>query len=387
MEDFFFNPTRNTFGVMDVRKSTPSARASMASVRRSTHRSPAMSSSDVFDFQAGKSTPERCITMRSYAEEPSFWRGYLSDEEVASPIGTDDWSSRTSSEHGSPGRESFEDFPEQLAQSHYSVEQRCNKAQVVKLVSVGKPRMVSMPRLIDLPPTAPRLRRVAPLPPLTPDAYVQRTQTAAAASSSPRQRSSRSSMERPMTASAAASFSGHLKEGESARLHPSVPHILTQAKKAVSESVTRQPSHDFLEYDPCPSSSPVTPPPRSPSHRRLFKLSPSFSLHRLGSGLKRRDASEFGIAEEPEPRPEAVQDVAATLAQPLKVVPTPTPRPKLVPRGANERAPLLVLPSCPDDYDCDLAPMQWPLRKELDTRNKLQRRQRSRSAALVTAQA
>jgi hypothetical protein len=105
--------------------------------------------------------------------------------------------------------------------------------------------------------------------------------------------------------------------------------------------------------------------------------------------MKRSTSSEGSIDEEmeaiKEPEPVLVRPSTATLPQAKA-------RAKLVPRGANERAPPLVLPPCPDDYESVRDVTQWPIRKDSGSTAaargpKLHKRQRSMSAAMVSVQA
>ncbi|TKA65548.1 hypothetical protein B0A55_13209 [Friedmanniomyces simplex] len=187
MEDFFCNPTC-TFPMDD------NPRFSMASEPVIVG-SPTMPPSEMFSFKAGVKIPEPSAAIRHFTDEPMFWRGYTSEEDVASPIDTDDvMSFRTTSTLSNTSepaeRTSNASFPEQLAQSCDRVERQCARAQAVTLVPAGKAKVVSMPKVVDVSAT-PRMRRPAPITPMRPPvSRMSRigigSQTSSQASGSPR---------------------------------------------------------------------------------------------------------------------------------------------------------------------------------------------------------
>ncbi|KAK1088017.1 hypothetical protein LTR48_002035 [Friedmanniomyces endolithicus] len=147
---------------------------------------------------------------------------------------------------------------------------------------------------------------------------------------------------------------------------------------------------DFLRYDPYPAlpgEQPTTPPPVSPSRRRLHKLGSSFGLKVFG--MKRTNSSDSSLGD-----PEAMRESdPAASAPPPSLQPlarASSMKPKMIARGANERAPPLVLPPCPETYEDERDLSRWPLRKDssiMGLPSKLHKRQRSMSAALVSVQA
>ncbi len=125
IEDFFCNPTHNFAMEEHPRYSMASEPVLVGS--------PMMPPSEMFSFKAGIKTPEPSAAIRHFTDEPMFWRGYTSEEEVASPIDTDDRSFRTTSTFSvisqPASRMSDASFPEQLAESCERVERQCEKGQ------------------------------------------------------------------------------------------------------------------------------------------------------------------------------------------------------------------------------------------------------------------
>lgn len=398
MEDFFCNPTYSVgmeehphFSMM----SEPVIEGS-----------PTMPPNEMFSFRHGMKTPEPSAAIKHFTEEPTFWRGYTSEEETASPIGNDNMSFRTASTLSAisepASRTSVASFPEELAQSCNRVERQCGRAQAVTLVPAGKAKVVSMPKLVDVS-AVPRLRRPAPITPIRPSSPMNRmeldSQTNSQVSSSPG-----CSTENSPVHTAPSSVAALLTWGKSVRQRPSLPNL--QAPPRFQSSVPHYNSAsrvvrttDFLRHDPYPSTlieEPTTPPPMSPSRRRLHMFGSSIALSVFG--MKRSNSSdsslgELGGAPETGKEPDAVTTglVKALSPQPPQPsVQTPSTKPKMVARGANERAPPLILPPCPETYEDERDVTRWPLRKDssmIGLPTKLHRRQRSMSAALVSVQA
>jgi hypothetical protein len=361
--------------------------------------SPATPSQDFFSFKARRKTSESMESIRHYTDEPNFWRGYTSEEEVASPVDTDELSFRTtSSAASSPCPSSHESFPEQLAISCNKVERQCNRAQAVTLRSAGKAKVVSMPKLVDVtatPRSQPSSRGSSARAPISRMHRLTMVDNAHVQSSPPWSQPFSSPPSSPPQ-----SVARVVSRGRSVRPQPSLPNLQatarTQASTPRSTPEQRLPSSaSFLMYDPFPSSlrntptTPTSPPPTSPSRRRLHKFSSSIGLNVFGKGIKQSTSSGSSIDEDfeavKEPEPILVRPSSATVARPPS-------RAKLVPRGANERAPPLILPPCPDDYESVRDTTQWLFRKDAATNAmsrepKWHKRQRSVSAALVSAQA
>ena len=424
MDDFFINPT-NKMDEKDnhLRSSTPFENPM-----------PVTPPSELFTIKPGKKTPEPSATIKDFIDEPIFWRGYTSDEEVASPIDNDDYSfhSRSSSDDfaGALDEASISDYH---AQTCDNAQQPCSQAQTVQLVSAGKAKVVSMPKLVDVS-SAKKIEKPLscctirpPLPKMnktTISGCDIRTKVSLSASSlssghcSPASPPPSSSVEQTSRKKIvrrkanvlrfqAGSCSG---SSQSTNSRPKTP---PQAQRAVPLEHDRFPS-----YAPSPSSV-----SHSPVRRRMPKLSSSFSLRGLGRGMRRSNESDDGTREDVElskqtqptvtsPRAPNV-DLRPRMAGSSKPAAMPPemsdmfissitaskPMMKMIPRGADERAPPIVLPPCPDDYsdDDEVFTAQWPPRKDsipsvgpVDTGTRtptIQRRRRSLSAAVVTAQA
>ncbi|KAK0264900.1 hypothetical protein LTR91_003616 [Friedmanniomyces endolithicus] len=390
IEDFFCNPTHNFAMEEHPRYSVASEPVIVGS--------PTMPPNEMFSFKAGIKTPEPSAAIRHFTDEPMFWRGYTSEEEVASPIDTDSRSFRTTSTFSiisqPASRLSEASFPEQLAQSCERVERQCERAQAVTLVPAGKVKVVSMPRLVDVSAT-PRTRRPAPITPIRPPVSRMSRMGISSLASSQASASPRTSTEKSPVSTAPNSVAALLTRGRSVRPRPSLPNLqaTTRFQSGIPHPESRSRvgrTADFLQYDPypsLPSEQPTTPPPVSPSRRRLHKLGSSFALNVFG--MKRTNSSDSSLGDleavkEPEPAASASPPPLQPLAR------TSSAKPKMVARGANERAPPLVLPPCPETYEDERDLSRWPLRKDssiLGLPSKLHKRQRSMSAALVSVQA
>ncbi|KAK4895770.1 hypothetical protein LTR27_006252 [Elasticomyces elasticus] len=388
MEDFLCNPTF-TFA-MEIQP-----RFSMVS-EPAIEGSPTMPSDDMFSWKAGMKTPERPSAVKHFTDEPMFWRGYTSEEEVASPIDNDGMSFRTTSTLSdiseTASRRSRASFPEQLAQNCDRVEQQCNRAQAITLVPAGKVKVVLMPKLVDAP-TTPRMRRPAPITPFRPPVSRMNrmeigSQTSRGVSNSPRTSTEKS----PVPSSVAAL----LTRDRSVRQRPSLPTLAATPRFQSSISGSRPnpgvvKTADFLQHDPYPAvpvDLPITPPPMSPSRRRLHRFGSSIGLGVFG--MRRSNSSDSSLddtletVKALEPRGNALSKPSS----PQKLSRTPSTKPRMVARGANERAPPLILPPCPETYEDERDVTRWPLRKDASVLPmKLHKRQRSMSTALVSVQA
>ncbi|KAK4541067.1 hypothetical protein LTR36_008292 [Oleoguttula mirabilis] len=365
---------------------------------------------EMFSFKPGKKTPEPSATITNFTDEPMFWRGYTSEEEVASPIDDgDDMSFHSDSSDSEPAsRASQASFPEQLAQSCNRVEQQCNRAQAVTLVPAGKAKVISMPRLVDVPAT-PRMRRPATATPLRPPvSRLNRMEIGSQTSSqNSRTNSPRTSGERSPVSTAPSSIAEPPKRVKTVRRRPSLPALSIAARSFgtpdSSPDLARNTRRvDFLDHDPFPSSSAERPTtPMSPSKRRLHKFSSSLSLNVFGRGIRRNNSSDSNVGADlnvvKEPEPILISGAYQAVRSPIRKA---SVKPKMVARGANEREPPLILPPCPEDYDDDdgddkenAGSAPWSSRKEsavhgvmMDQSHKvakLHKRQRSSSAAAM----
>ena len=390
MEDFFFSPTYN----FDMDEHP---RFSMASDMENYRCSPTMPPDDMFSFKAGVKTPEPSAAIRRFTDEPMFWRGYTSDEEVASPIDADDMSFRTTStftDGDRPSRHtSNASFPEKLAQTCNKVEQQCSRAQAITLVPAGKAKVVSMPKLVDVS-TTPRMRRPAPITPVRPPVSRLNRVEIGSLTSSQASNSPRTATEKSPVSIAPSSVAALLTRGKSIRPRPSLPNLQAtarvQASTPHSASSSRVPrTAEFLRHDPYPSppdDQALTPPPMSPSRRRLHRFGSSIGLNVFGT--KRSNPSDSSIEELPEATKEvdAITPASPKAPSPQSLTRSTSTKPRMIARGANERAPPLVLPPCPEAYEDDRETMSW-LASNMPLPGKLHKRQRSMSAALVSVQA
>lgn len=394
MEDFLINPT---FDAMDDRhRSRPSL-----VVDGYVSTSPPV---DMFSLEKVPKPPEASATMRSFVEEPFFWRGYTSEEEVASPVEADDLSFRSAtSPSPSPSQLGDAPFSEPFAQGGYRVEQQCSKAQAVTFVSAGKARIVSLPKAVDSP-TASRPKRPAADTSLRlPMSRFPSGETDTSTTSfqnSPRALTHTSSEKSPVSTPTSSIAEQQKKGRNTLRRRPSLPVLAATARfhaaTASPLSTFHSQSTDFLNHDPFPSAEQMSPP-MTPTKRKLHKFSSSLGLGVLAKGAKGATSPDGSVSEDIEAAQGPEPILATTLAMPTR---RPSTRTKMIPRGANERAPPIVLPPCPESYDEDenfvfrsTASTYGPARKDLKSSasvpksGKLHRRQRSYSTAWITSQA
>ena len=316
--------------------------------------------------------------IKNFTDEPFFWPGYASDEEVASPMASDNLSCHSSESDNDSELVSLEtaaSLPSQFTQSCSKVEQ-CSRAQAVTLVPAGKAKVISMPRLVDVS-AIPRMKRPAITPVRLPVPRMGRIEASTQSTfqialpnssedtpvykvSSPDAEQSQSFKGLRRKPSLPSSIIEQSTRVKSVRKEPSLPTLQSTAHSQLStpysspHSVQHPQSADFLRFDPFPPSPLELPTtPMSPGRRRLHKLSSSIGLNNVFSkGPKRNDTCSSPFSEDLETVKES-EPVLVTLSHQEMLTPTrkPNVRAKLVARGASEREPVLVLPPCSEDDD------------------------------------
>ena len=154
IHDFLINPT---YAAMDDH-----SRLSMGS-ERYVYATTAMPLVDdgndddnMYSVQAGKQAATApTTTAEDFRSERVSWRGYASEEEVASPTEPDDITSYSASSDdecaSETGEVSYAHHPD--AQLHKATERQCGHAQAITMVSAGKAKVVSMPKSVDVSST------------------------------------------------------------------------------------------------------------------------------------------------------------------------------------------------------------------------------------------
>ncbi|KAK4565710.1 hypothetical protein LTR86_003558 [Recurvomyces mirabilis] len=365
MEDFFCNPTDSFID----RGRKPRSRMDY----QSTHAGYKLPDAAV-DHKIQRQSLKLKATPREFTASPVFWRTYNSEEELASPTSPGDLSSPIASSASSiSDGGSFQSFPEQLVDTCNKVEQQCSCAQAVTLVSAGKAKVVSMPKLVDVS-VSPRV--------MVP---VRTTST-----STPVSRFANGTVDEPSRTPKSEippTFVSHTTPV------PETPKSLSKlnaARSQFSMSSRLLPTGqlpvaaDFLKHDPYPTTPrhmPNSPSGRSsmsPSRRRMQKLSSSLSQYVFG-----KDGTHSPSASSSDD--EHLEDAVIMTAS-RHDLRSPT-RPRMVPRGASERAPPLVLPACPKGYESEIDVTQWPIKKDrsgsMPRGPVLHKRRRSIAAALT----
>lgn len=346
------------------------------------------------------------ISKESFSDplvEQLYWTRYDSDEEALSSIDSDTESiSSTSSGEileMTTTRLSIVSA-EELAKSCHPVEQVVHCAQAVTFQSVNHGDVKFSPRLVEIPPSPRHIR------PKSMGCYRPPTSRLSKLDTSPGTVHQRSVASTPRTS----------LENSSIASTPSTPPTSVDERSPISsnEKVIRRKSavagmrsvakrefsfhgqpmpdaqtlREFLATDPSSHEKPISHVPAhltTPSKRKLRKFSSSFSLGRFNPSFAKRNSSSDHILENAPETPRIPEVYRPTRCSSLQ----PPPTTKMVARGANERAPPIVLPPCPDDSEADLGPMRARMSRAPKsysptgapkTGRKLHRRQRSLSA-------
>ncbi|EME43657.1 hypothetical protein DOTSEDRAFT_72873 [Dothistroma septosporum NZE10] len=305
-------------------------------------------------------------TVTDLTDKSMTLHGYTSEEETASPI--DDDSCSVTSAYSDSDNSDFT-FPEALAESCNKVEQQCNRAQAVEIRLAGKAKVVSLPKLVDIPsrrgvvrPASIEHRRKS----------IQRRNSAdhpqSARSSQDSHHGSDNSSVMDSPASTAPSSviiehsielkrrssiaSRHVPLMEAARaISPTTPNFTYSTNSLIEprslNTTTREGILSSQRFNSTTSSL------RLPLRRmNKLSLSSNFGLARIGKELRDtfvpKDA-EAGIVNVAPQMPQA-QARNASLS-----------KTKMVARAANERAPMIELPPFPGGEEDDFA-SDWPLR-------------------------
>lgn len=397
IEAFFMNPAF----IMDSPKqqSADINKASCAGKTTAHHDSS-------FKHDLADERPSTTARILNVVDEPFFWDGYTSDEEAASPIALDDWDGTDD--------DSFSDLPELSPDEEHTASivsqahQLCAHARAVTIVSAGRARMVMVPKIIDKsrlecrssgsllpnqlqvePVVLPYSRSHSPDAPENErtssdyshkgslDSFDSASLFSTAPSSiheqSPKpHRLSVSSKHIPLMEAAR-----HVPLMEAARLGSSNSLISPSSPASLTNSYT-------WSQHLAPTSAPAVPrssgshiksgvlsalisrfDPADSSSRRNSKIGSS-NIGRIGKNILRRDTSEsiedmYASRRTPEPQHSQSRPSSPVVHLPMRSSSIKPSR--MVARGANERAPVLTLPTCPHDSSRSFE-SEWPVWKE-----------------------
>jgi len=351
-------------------------------------------------IRAGKRTM-KSLTEQSFTiiSEPVFAPCYTSEEEAASPIedGESVFQSPDPSEPASSIREvsSVEDLGED-----FSTPQLCSHAEAIHIVAAGKAKVVSVPKLVDVSFDEGSI--AAPVSPIAaPDCIEQDYVTERTA----------------LDMSIYSSYAARSARRKYAYQLPSTTPILStprpeKPRQRRIQTPCSQQRAEFLSHDPFPSSPEAeSPASYSSLKRRTPRFTPPFRLGSLGRHRRDDSGSSTASSSSSTSSDGSANDSQEGRLDWWNITPSPPApaisspqsitaivRPKMIPRGASERAPVIVLPPCPYKYEDpnDLAyayGTQWPLRQdffedELQSTSAIRHiRRKSVSAAFVTVQA
>ena len=357
MDEFLINPTVPMDSYSYGESSSPTA--SLVAIDPSN---------SFATLRHGKKASEDAAALGDFDNKGGLWRGYASDEEVASPVDNDDDSTfdSTSSDDDNVSIASIHEA-QFHAQTCNHTQQLCNRAQAVQLVSAGKAKIVSMPKLVDVPATFSSQSH-------TPQASMWEADSRPSAIHMGQARphcvyssissSSRSSGGDSLCSSFPIPRTAQPTGARLVRRKPSLPQLQTSTRSYSPQSadsgfepktaflLSKSRLH-FLEYDPFTPEYSVnitasTPPPK----RKLNRLSPTFSFKSLSRSLRRcsisdGSSSEGGVQKKDIGRP-IPQPSISDMQVPVRV--SSRPPAKMVARGADERAAAIEIPPCPADY-------------------------------------
>jgi hypothetical protein len=334
----------------------------------------------------GKKTLDAAATIRGFDNDAGCWRGYASDEEIASPVDNDD--DFTFDSTSSDDDESIASIHE--AQYHTqtcnNAQQLCNRAQAVQLVSAGKAKVVSMPKIVDVPATYSPQTHSSQASGWEADSRRTASHTSQVhphCAYSSISSSSRSSGEDSLYSSLPIPRAAQPTGARFVRRKPSLPRLQTTARSYSPQSadsgsepktafLLSRSRLNFLDYDPFTLEYSVhvtanIPPPK----RKLQRLSPTFSFKSLSRSLRRNSTSDGSSGEGGVNK----KDISRPMAQPVIAdmhIPSRTssrPPPKMVARGADERAAAIEIPPCPAEYQDDTNVPAWPPRSDSAANN------------------
>lgn len=453
-QNFFAHPTSPTAMIMEDYCTSP---RHFRSSTWSANAVPVTPPAEVFQLRPGKKTPEAAATIRDLIDEPIFWRGYTSDEEVASPLVDDNRSFDSGSFcYDSEDVVSIHDAPtpQRSTQSLGVSRPDGTQAQAVQFMSAGKAKFVSMPtpRVVRTAPSSPTRLPVSKMnrmniegrtinfsrtitPKSSGEGYGESMGSGTTKRSAYAQRVVRRKPDVPalqaMSRSQSPSYDNMALMSPSAarragfvepEVHPATSPLSEgvwfsqsttpdEERPSASAKQTTAQDHDFepeafpaQEASPMPDSPPLSLPRKRSSNyvlvgssstrrpapfstglhslqdaytipdssslsrpRLLRKLSSTFSFRTFN-----RPSRQDSVSSSESEKLRAVSETTSKPAHPISDMHIPTrtsskPLPKMVPRGANERAPPIVIPPCPDDYDDGDLPARWPQRKDSAT--------------------
>lgn len=363
MEDFFINPTLR----MDHRlRSSTMVDDNQLYMAAAAHHDFYMAKSK------GKEPVKPSASIVDLVNEPVFWHGYTSEEEVASPVDDDDVMS-LHSDVSIYSIASSTSLPEQLAETCSNVQQQCNRAQAVKIQAAGKARVVSLPKPIDIPARRSIMRPASPgTPSKRPSlARLRSTEGFESTRSSEDSRNNRtdsissSSVNSPASTAPSSVDDSMDRRPPIKHQHSFSRHVpLMEAAKAFSPPNSAGPySPMFPQSAGLPKRQSTSMSDRSEvssittnrsSVRRMTKFSSGFGLNKITKNRVGRESMQGGDLEsvkEPEP------NYIAPTTQPRIPARTTSMKPKMVARGANERAPPMELAFLDEE-----PPNNWPLK-------------------------
>ncbi|KXS99331.1 hypothetical protein AC578_6740 [Pseudocercospora eumusae] len=347
MDDFFINPTIALDPFLN-QPTMPEAKppsSSIAGMERDVYSKASASIIDLVD-------------------EPVFWHGYASDEEAVSPIDNDLASLRSM-----PSFTSAYSSPESLPQSSGQSSQTCSQAKAIKIHTVGRPRVVSMPksptRSTGRPSSSSSIAsKQHSLSVPARESSMDFSQSARSSHESQSRSSRHSSIRSSSPTSPASTTPSSIDDDEplptNTTKKPYSRHIdLMEAASALSPTTSNSlPPPPIL---PRPTFNEPSTFPKRQSRLVLPSKAPKFSAIKH---LMRRDSVD--VQQEAD-----VPSVTRDVSQPgsTSIIST-RPKNKMIARAADERAPPIQLPPCPHEYD-GRGP-EFPQRKRLQRRMSLQ---------------
>ena len=324
----------------------------------------------------GKKASNTAATIRGFDDDAVCWRGYTSDEEIASPVDNDDFTFDSTSSDDDESIASIHEA-QYHAQTCNNAQQLCNRAQAVQLVSAGKAKVISMPKIVDVPATYSPQTHAPQASGWEADSQLRLYNTSQGRPHcvySSISSSSRSSGEDSHCSPPPIPRTAQPTGTRFVRRKPSLPRLQTTTRSYSPQSADSDSAPktafllsrsrlDFLDYDPfTPEYSVHITSTTPPARRKPQRLSPTFSLKSLSRSLTRGSTSDgsYGVSKKDIGRPIAQPAISDDMHIPART--SSKPALKMVARGADERASAIEIPPCPADYYDETIIPKWPPR-------------------------
>lgn len=410
IEDFLINPTTITMDDHYQYSYDPSLEYPREPISHTA-------SKDNFAEKSRQTQADDLFHSDDFGHEPSYYDGYVSDEDIASPVENDDYSVGSSNSDFDTASLNESCYH---AQTCDNSQELCSEAKAVQVVSVGKAKVVTMPKSVEASPT-----HQTTIPSSSPHQSPRKLTSAridmlhVKPDTSHWFDSPRSTDGRSMESPPESPLFGQTMRLGSVRRRPGLSRLHTQPSPEPAEWLSsvamqalpaRSVSFAVNNRLPTPAYTPITLPsnmataltnlsiaPSNMSKRKLHKFSPSLGIHTFKKTFRRSHSSDSSRTSDSDSMNKTDHLTKTSISSDTSFFTRASSKAvqKMIPRGADERAPPIVLPPCPEDYEENtLSKPQWSARnasvseiQPLEPRTelmKLHKRRKSLSAFVPT---